>query len=180
MAVSPGSARGPISTSVAGVNRLAPVEAQLLCRVINEEIRAAAEGFDSAVEVNLLCECSKPGCWALLRISVADYEDVRRFPTRFLIRPNHLSEGTERIVVELSGFSVVEKVGSDAELAIQRDPRRPGYQPGHVPRPNQGPTPNGDAPAGVLSAQFGSARPRPTGRDRNHHPTPESRNGDTS
>lgn len=123
MATSPGSAQRPMSNAT-GRDRLAPIEAQLLCRAINEQIRTGAEDFASADEIDLVCECSQPGrCWELLHVSASDYEGVRRFPTRFLVRPSHVSDETERIVADRSGFMVVEKVGSDAELAIQRDPR---------------------------------------------------------
>jgi hypothetical protein len=86
--------------------------------------------------LDLLCECSKPGCWELLRVSAGDYEHIRRFPTRFLVRRNHASDDTERIVGERSGFVIVEKVGSDAELAIRSDPRKLNDQPSGPPDPD--------------------------------------------
>jgi hypothetical protein len=128
MAVSPESARSAISNGRT-LDRLAPAEAQLRCRDINEQIRSVTEDFASGDAVDLVCECSKPGCFEPLRITAADYEDVRRFPTRFLVRPNHASEESERVVAERAGFSVVEKVGSGAELAIRRDPRKLNGQP---------------------------------------------------
>jgi hypothetical protein len=49
---------------------------------------------------------------------------VRRFPTRFLVRANHLGLD-ERIVQETPEYVVVEKVGPGATAAISHDPRKP-------------------------------------------------------
>ena len=103
------------------LSRLEPAETQLLCRAVNEQIRTLAT--DSTV-VELVCECAKPGCWEVLTVSPGDYEEVRRFPTRFITLPGHASIELERIVADNGGFLVVEKLGSGAHLAIRTDPRR--------------------------------------------------------
>ena len=118
---------------------LAPAEAQLVCRAANEQIKQVARDFASRDQITFVCECSKPGCWEPLSASAADYEDVRRFPTRFLVVPSHASDETERIVIEHSGFVVVEKVGPDAELAIRRDPRRRTEQTFNTQPPDREP-----------------------------------------
>jgi hypothetical protein len=46
----------------------------------------------------------------------------RRFPTRILVRLEHLS-ADERIVEETTGYAVVEKVGPGARTAILLDRR---------------------------------------------------------
>jgi hypothetical protein len=49
---------------------------------------------------------------------------VRRFPTRFLVKPGHVTAGSERIVELADGYVVVEKLGASAATAIRLDPRR--------------------------------------------------------
>jgi hypothetical protein len=102
--------------------------AQALFREVNEQIRRASDGFSGdghgALELELLCECSDPACLQRLVASAEEYEAVRRFPTRFLVRPGHFSPANERVVDETAAFVVVEKFGPDAQLAIELDPRR--------------------------------------------------------
>jgi hypothetical protein len=105
--------------------RLEPAEAQLLRRAINEQIRALTGDFASEAEVELLCECAHPGCHGLILLAPAEYEGVRRFPTRFLVRPNHATLDTERVVADGPDFAIVEKVGDAATLAIRNDPCKP-------------------------------------------------------
>lgn len=111
-----------------------PREPQILCRAVNEQIRRISASFDFQSQVELVCDCTRPGCLDVLRVSPHEYERVRRFPTRFLLKPGHITDVSERIVDEVGGFVVVEKVGSEAEIAIRDDPRPNGSsQP--VPQP---------------------------------------------
>jgi hypothetical protein len=153
---SPESARSPASKATA-LERLAPVEAQLLCRAINEQIRSVTNDFGATDELDLVCECSKPGCWELLRVSASDYEDVRRFPTRFFVRPNHASEETERIVDEGPDLIVVEKYGADAEQAIRQDPRKLNNQASRPSNPDQATALDGQLLAHALLQQRDTA-----------------------
>jgi predicted methyltransferase len=49
---------------------------------------------------------------------------VRRFPTRFLVKREHVAREGERIVEQNDGYVIVEKYGDAAVTAIQHDPRR--------------------------------------------------------
>jgi hypothetical protein len=108
---------------------LAADSGSVLFRAVNEQIHLLTEGFAAEEELELLCECDRRNCFARLSVAPADYEAVRRFPTRFLITPEHVG-AEDRIVEETSGFLVVEKVGAAAQAAILRDPRR---QTAHQP-----------------------------------------------
>jgi hypothetical protein len=115
----------PASKHMSVAQRVEPGEAQVLARAINEEIRVRAQTVPPNIDTDVVCECMRPGCVELLRVSSRDYEDVRRFPTRFLVKsPGHVERETERIVEEHGGFVVIEKTGPDAGSAIRRDPRR--------------------------------------------------------
>jgi rubrerythrin len=106
------------------------VRSQVLRRVMNEQIRRVAESFGLGDVLDLVCECENGDCFAPLAVSADDYQAVRRFPTRFLVRPEHLS-ANERVVEEGARYLVVEKVGAAAETAILLDRRNRGHQ---VPR----------------------------------------------
>jgi hypothetical protein len=99
-------------------------QVQSLFREVNEQIVAMVEEPSDGRELELVCECSSPSCLATYQISVADYEAVRRFPTRFIVKPGHVSLDSERVVEEGLGFVVVEKRGPGALAAIRLDPRR--------------------------------------------------------
>jgi hypothetical protein len=113
-----------VSADRSGWSKPGLIEAQLLRRSVNEQVLGLTARFAGAAEVELLCECAKPGCRELVTIAPDGYEDVRRFPTRFLTRPGHSSNESERIVSEGPEHIVVEKLGADAQAAIRTDPRR--------------------------------------------------------
>ena len=100
------------------------VRNQLLCRELNEQISALADRFGMETDLELVCECASGECFQRLPLSRADYESIRRFPTRFLVKAGHACNGTERIVAENQQFVMVEKVGADAAKVIIFDPRR--------------------------------------------------------
>jgi hypothetical protein len=102
--------------------------AQVLFRAVNAQIRRISESLDAESELDLLCECVNPGCFERLGASADEYESVRDFPTRFLVKPGHVALDSERIVEEAPGFVVVEKLDAHAESAIPLDPRRPALR----------------------------------------------------
>lgn len=126
---------GDQTSTVTSVDRLGPEQLQKRCRSINEQIwsLSASAGFNG--DLDLVCECAKPGCFEIVRASRSDFDQVRRFPTRFLIKAGHIDYDTERVVEETSRFVVVEKFGPEAEIAVRNDPRRHG-SPRPVPEPS--------------------------------------------
>lgn len=96
---------------------------QALFREMNEEIRRVAEGFDVDDRLELVCECEHDDCFARLTLTPVEYEAIRRFPTRFLTRADHVG-ADERVVVHTGRYVVVEKIGAGAEHAILHDPRK--------------------------------------------------------
>ena len=111
----------------AQVDRRRPssVPSQLLFREVNEQLflrRDPSVTDDSEIEV--VCECERRSCITGVRLSVKEYEAIRRFPTRFLMRLGHSSFEDERVVEDHDGFVVVEKTGPSAQVAIRLDPRK--------------------------------------------------------
>ena len=97
---------------------------QWLCRSLNDLYRTISGSFNSQSEIDVVCECVKAGCLQSVLVSHDVYEDARRFPARFILKPGHVEHDSERVVLETPELVVVEKFGSDAETARGGDPRR--------------------------------------------------------
>jgi hypothetical protein len=97
------------------------VRSERLFREVNEQI--VMLDSESGV-LELVCECGDDCCFDRLAVARLDYERVRSFPSRFVVKPGHGGRDGERIVVECSEFVVVEKTGAGAAAAIGSDPRR--------------------------------------------------------
>jgi hypothetical protein len=110
-----------VSVPTKGLDRsLQDTRSQLLFRELNQQLRKIAGG--GAVDV--VCECVNGACLDRLMVPLDEYEAVRRFPTRFVVKEGHVASDVERAVESLDGYVVVEKSGADAEHAILLDPRR--------------------------------------------------------
>jgi hypothetical protein len=99
---------------------------QALRREVNEEISHVNHHFQVSEpeDMEVLCECVRTNCTGRIRMAVADYEAVRRFPTRFFVKEGHEVLEGERVVDEASGYVVVEKSGPAGLYAVGSDPRR--------------------------------------------------------
>lgn len=106
-----------------------PVPSQLLFREVNEQICLRRSPFHPPdEELELVCECERRGCTHALRLSREEYEAVRQFPTRFVMKRGHPKTEVERVVAENERYVVVEKTCPAARVAIRLDPRRAARQ----------------------------------------------------
>jgi hypothetical protein len=110
------------------LSRLAKNEA--LFREVNERIteirEALSPGSDQPDLVDgLICECSDPLCLERVGpLTIAEYEEVRRDPTRFIIAAGHQAADVEIVVRKHPAYWVVEKhEGVPSKIARERDPR---------------------------------------------------------
>ena len=81
-------------------------------REANEQIRAKADEYDAPVErVPFLCECPVPSCTEILRLTLAEYEDVRANPRRFFTAPGHeqADAAVAHVVSREIDYVIVEK-----------------------------------------------------------------------
>lgn len=78
---------------------------QVLRREVNERIRSLEDGARIAEPevVDVCCECVRRDCTGRVVMTVLEYEAIRRFPSRFLIREGHEVAGEERVVAEARG-----------------------------------------------------------------------------
>ncbi len=106
--------------------RLAENEA--LFRQINEQIQVTASrlgaGEADPHAYEYLCECSRRECMSRVRMSLQEYEEIRRSPIRFCIVDGHDLPEIERVVEERDGYVVIEKEDEAADVVAALDPRR--------------------------------------------------------
>ena len=90
-------------------------------RSINERVEELSEEFDSAPD--FVCECDRPDCTEILRITVQTYERARQDGRRFLVKPGHERPAFERVIDQGESWLLVEKIGGAGEVAAEEDSR---------------------------------------------------------
>jgi hypothetical protein len=98
---------------------------QAIFRSANERIHAAAGAYDVALRVPFICECADPTCTEVVRLQLAEYEEIRSDPRRFFNVPGHqtAAQGVGVVVEERDGYFVVEKVGHAGDISEALDER---------------------------------------------------------
>lgn len=93
-------------------------------REVNERIRGVADRHGSDEHVyEFVCECADPACLERVRLSLAEYEEVRADAKRFVLAKGHDEVAVEVVVASASDHVVVEKVGVAGRVARALDPR---------------------------------------------------------
>jgi hypothetical protein len=110
------------------------VAQQALRREVNEQISLLNHDFGvpEPEKSEVLCECIRPHCTARILMTVAEYELVRRFPTRFFIKEGHEVAADERVVTESDDYLVIEAAGLSSVYAAAADLRRRTPSSGEV------------------------------------------------
>ena len=100
---------------------------EAMYRSVNREIEYTAQqlGDGADDEIEIICECGRPGCDATLRITIAEYDDVHRQRDRFAVVPGHENGSLEGVVKRADGYLVVDKYGA-AEKIAEAEERREG------------------------------------------------------
>lgn len=85
----------------------------------NAQMVANGGGF------GFVCECGDASCETPITLTIAEYEAVRSYATRFAVAPDHENPEAEFVVGEHALFTVVEKIDSPARRIVREtDPRR--------------------------------------------------------
>jgi hypothetical protein len=95
---------------------------QSFFREVNERV-ATCLG-DPGTEIEIVCECRRETCVALLSLTRAEYDAVRRIPTHFIVARGHGDPELELVVSGGRAHDVVEKRDAGAPTAVRLDPRR--------------------------------------------------------
>jgi hypothetical protein len=98
---------------------------EALFRQVNERLKELGEGFSLVSEsADFICECGSSACAAPIRMTLAEYEEVRAEPELFFVLPGHEVEDVESVVERHEGYDVVRKHdGEPARIARETDPR---------------------------------------------------------
>jgi hypothetical protein len=94
---------------------------QSFFRALNQRI--LVRSTTPAGSIRFICECTDPHCFEVVKVTREEYEELRGFPTRFLVRSGHWHED-DRVVDSADEVAIVEKIGPGAHTAIRLDPRR--------------------------------------------------------
>lgn len=78
---------------------------------------------EPAEPVRFRCECARLGCNLLIELTMAEYEEVRSHPRRFMLISGHEVPKLERVVERHAGHVRVEKLDEAGEVAEEADPR---------------------------------------------------------
>jgi hypothetical protein len=92
-------------------------------REANEKLESKVVEFCLSEErTPYLCECDDPSCTAIIRLTIPEYEAVRRNPRQFTVAPGH-EAAPDRVVQKHEGFTIIEKTGEEGRLVEAHDPR---------------------------------------------------------
>lgn len=100
-----------------------------LLRDVNDRIeevgeRLGVDGEDAADGLDFLCECGHENCTETVRLTLGEYEDIRREETLFVVFPGHEDPSVEEVIVRHERYSVVRKHPEEAAVAEETDPHR--------------------------------------------------------
>ena len=92
---------------------------QVMFRAANEAILGPSRGVES---LTFICECGSETCLDAIQLTLEEYESVRADGRCFALAAGHEGEG-DSVIAELERFTLVEKVGAGARIAMARNPR---------------------------------------------------------
>jgi hypothetical protein len=101
---------------------------ETLHREVNERLAQMDKSADASWASDddtfeFLCECDRgDGCDARVRMTLAEYEQVRQQDDRFAVAPGHENLEIERVVTRAAAYVVVDKV-AELEPYVADDPR---------------------------------------------------------
>lgn len=96
---------------------------EVLFRETNEAIERGQWHDDPAKPVRFRCECSRMECGEAVELTLPEYEQVRKFPRRFVMAEGHEIPEIETVVEHMGDHVVVEKREKAGETAAAADPR---------------------------------------------------------
>jgi hypothetical protein len=96
-------------------------------RDINEQLEQGLLQVEHRPELlEFLCECGDRGCEAHIRMTVAEYESVRKDSRWFAVVPGHVFPEAERVIERTPRYDVLEKIGEAVEVTDAADHRALG------------------------------------------------------
>jgi hypothetical protein len=96
---------------------------EILFRDTNEAIERGQWPDDRDRPIRFRCECARADCGEAVEMTLAEYEQVRSFPRRFLIAVGHERPELETVISRAPDYLIVEKQGIAGQMAASADPR---------------------------------------------------------
>jgi hypothetical protein len=78
-------------------------------RELNAELKDLQAGDEPGDPVSFVCECGRPNCVEILKLTLDDYERRHRDDRHFVVKPGHEFPEVERVIESTAEYSVVEK-----------------------------------------------------------------------
>jgi len=69
-------------------------------------------------QLEIVCECANIGCAAPIPISATGYQEARRDPRAFIVKPDHHDPGIETVLARHSGYLLVQKTEEATEESV--------------------------------------------------------------
>jgi hypothetical protein len=79
---------------------------QFIFRDVNQRI-ARISRVQEETASNFLCECGQEDCISMIRLELADYDEIRRTSRFFIAASGHAVKGVDRLVEVRHGFDVI-------------------------------------------------------------------------
>lgn len=99
---------------------------EALFRSVNQEIEKLGEVEPGSTQhlTAFVCECSDGTCAERVRLTIAEYEEVRSHSRWFAIYPGHVTRQIEHVVRSTERYLIVEKdTPTSVRIAEISDPR---------------------------------------------------------
>jgi hypothetical protein len=94
---------------------------QATFRRANESIDSVAGKVGVEEEVPFICECADVTCFELVRLTLGEYQEIRRHSRRFFNAPGHQrtsqAAGADVVIEGGARYVIVEKVGMAGAVA---------------------------------------------------------------
>lgn len=90
-------------------------------RDVNDGIARGQWPGEPGQPISFRCECARLGCNALIELTLADYERVRKHGRRFVLVPGHEIPEVETVVERYDAYAVAEKRDEAGRLAERLD-----------------------------------------------------------
>jgi hypothetical protein len=100
-------------------------------RDVNDRIEEVSQAFSKgdedpgAAAAEFLCECGDGQCRESLRMTVSEYESIRRDRALLIVFPKHEDEDVDEVVARFEHYVVIRKHIEEAAVAEGTQPHRP-------------------------------------------------------
>jgi hypothetical protein len=78
-------------------------------RAFNDGIKRIEEALNDSDAADFVCECGTATCVEPIRLTLAEYDEIRAAENRFVVRKGHELAGVEDVVGELRDYRIVAK-----------------------------------------------------------------------